>query len=159
MTLHDYNRCVDEHADPLYRFLLRGAGCGEKAKDLVQEAFEKLWMHRREVEPAKAKAYLFRVAYNAMIDAMRRDKRLSGLAEAAPAHHSHQYTDLNEALHRAVELLPADQRAVVLLRDYEGYSYEEIGAITGLNPPQVKAYIYRARLFLRERLGSIDRIV
>jgi len=45
------------------------------------------------------------------------------------------------------------------LRDYEGYSYDEIGDITGLNESQVKVYIYRARIFMKEYIGSLDRVV
>jgi RNA polymerase sigma-70 factor (ECF subfamily) len=45
------------------------------------------------------------------------------------------------------------------LRDYEGYSYEEIGKITGLNESQVKVYIYRARLNLKEYIGSLENVV
>jgi RNA polymerase sigma-70 factor (ECF subfamily) len=46
-----------------------------------------------------------------------------------------------------------------MLRDYEGYSYEEIGKITGLNESQVKVYIYRARLNLKEYIGSLENVV
>jgi len=46
-----------------------------------------------------------------------------------------------------------------MLRDYEGYAYNEIGEITGLNESQVKVYIYRARLFLKKYIGSLDVVV
>jgi len=59
----------------------------------------------------------------------------------------------------AVNKLPEIQRSVVLLRDYEGYSYEEIGKITGLNEAQVKVYIYRARVFLKEYIGSLENVL
>jgi RNA polymerase sigma-70 factor (ECF subfamily) len=45
------------------------------------------------------------------------------------------------------------------LRDYEGYSYEEIGEITGLNESQVKVYIYRARLALKQYIGSLENVL
>jgi DNA-directed RNA polymerase specialized sigma24 family protein len=47
----------------------------------------------------------------------------------------------------------------VMLRDYEGYSYQEIGEITGLNESQVKVYIYRARTFLKNYIGSLDAVI
>jgi RNA polymerase sigma-70 factor (ECF subfamily) len=62
-------------------------------------------------------------------------------------------------LTEALGKLPNIQRSVILLRDYEGYSYEEIGEITGLNESQVKVYIYRARVFLKEYIGSLDTVV
>jgi RNA polymerase sigma-70 factor (ECF subfamily) len=55
--------------------------------------------------------------------------------------------------------LPEIQKSVILLRDYEGYSYEEIGNIAGLNESQVKVYIYRARLFLKEYIGTMERVI
>ena len=69
------------------------------------------------------------------------------------------YSDLNEILHRAVAQLPEAQRMVVMMRDYEGYSYEEIGEITGLNESQVKVYIYRARVFLKNYIGKMEVLV
>ena len=54
--------------------------------------------------------------------------------------------------HVALEKLPAVQRSVILLRDYEGYNYREIGEITGLSEPQVKTYIFRGRVALRNYL-------
>ena len=59
----------------------------------------------------------------------------------------------------ALNLLPEIQKAVITLRDYEGYSYEEIGKITDLNESQVKVYIYRARLFLKQYIGSPERVI
>ena len=50
-------------------------------------------------------------------------------------------------------------RSVILLRDYEGYSYNEIAEITGLNEAQVKVYIYRGRLFLKKYIGSIETVI
>jgi len=66
---------------------------------------------------------------------------------------------LKELLKEAVNRLPEIQKSVILLRDYEGYSYEEIGEITGLNESQVKVYIYRARLFLKEYIGSLENVI
>ena len=48
---------------------------------------------------------------------------------------------------------------MLTLRDFEGYSYAEIGQITGLNESQVKVYIYRARLFLKQYIGSLEVVV
>lgn len=58
-----------------------------------------------------------------------------------------------------MEKLSDIQRSVLLLRDYEGYSYEEIGQITGLNESQVKVYIFRARMFMKNYLVSLDRVI
>ena len=62
-------------------------------------------------------------------------------------------------LEKAIENLPEDQRAVVMLRDYEGYSYKEISEITNLSESQVKVYIYRARVFLKNYIGSMEQVI
>jgi RNA polymerase sigma-70 factor (ECF subfamily) len=59
----------------------------------------------------------------------------------------------------AVDRLPEIQRMVVLLRDYEGYSYQELGELTNLNESQVKVYIYRARVFLKNYIGKMEAVV
>lgn len=70
-----------------------------------------------------------------------------------------QYSDLNEILHSALDRLPEQQRSSVLLRDYEGYSYKEIGDITGLSEAQVKINIYRGRIALRNYIGKIETVL
>lgn len=73
--------------------------------------------------------------------------------------HEKQYSDLKEVLNEALNKLPEVQRSVVMLRDYEGYSYEEIGNIMELNESQVKVYIFRARTFLKNYIGSLDKVI
>ncbi|MFN5219020.1 MAG: RNA polymerase sigma factor, partial [Sphingomonadales bacterium] len=70
-----------------------------------------------------------------------------------------EYKGLKEILAKALETLPDIQRTVILLRDYEGYSYDEIGSITGLNESQVKVYIFRARQTLKSYLGSMEGVI
>ena len=72
--------------------------------------------------------------------------------------HENNYSDLSEILKEAVDRLPHVQRMVVLLRDYEGYNYQEIGELTNLSISQVKVYIYRARVFLKKYIGSIEAV-
>ncbi len=161
MTTSEYNKCVDEHADGLYRFILKNIKDEEEARDVVQDAFEKMWRNKENVEGTKAKSYLFTTGYHTMIDRIRKQKHVSSYTEVneESLFHNGQYTDLKEILNSAINLLPDTQKAVILLRDYEGYSYEEIGKITGLNESQVKVYIYRARLFLKEYIGSPERVI
>jgi RNA polymerase sigma-70 factor (ECF subfamily) len=156
----EYNKCVDKHADGLYRFALKVMNDMDMAKDIVQESFEKLWVNRKTVEISKAKSYLFTVAYHSMIDKKRKYKLLDKYSEMTFDYvHTGQYSDLNELLHRMAERLPDIQRSVLLLRDYEGYSYEEIEKITGLNLTQVKVYIHRARTQMRQYIGRIDSVI
>ncbi|WP_238480344.1 RNA polymerase sigma factor [Mangrovibacterium lignilyticum] len=160
MTVEEYNIAVKQHADGVFRFVLKNIRDEEKARDIVQDSFEKLWIHRSNVSGDKLKAYLYSTAYHRLIDLVRKDRRLSLMDEVRSEDvHFEQYSDLHEILSKAILLLPNDQRSVLLLRDYEGYSYKEIAEITTLNESQVKVYIYRARVFLKNYIGKMDVLV
>lgn len=161
MTPNEYNKCVDKHADSLFRFILKSINNEDKSKDIVQDTFEKLWIKHEAVSYDKAKSYLFTAAYHTMIDNIRKEKRLTNfdsIKEEAYSYNS-QYSDIQQILHEAVNKLSDIQRSVILLRDYEGYSYKEIEEITGLSEAQVKIYIYRARVYLKNYLGSVESII
>jgi len=162
MTVSEYNNCVEQFADNVFRFILKNIKDKEKAKDIVQDTFEKMWVKRHSITNTKAKSYLFTAAHRTMIDLIRREKRKGDFEEVKQeslSHTSGQYSGLQEVLHEALDNLPAAQRSVVLLRDYEGYSYKEIAQVTDLNEAQVKVYIYRARKFLKNYIGSIDMVL
>jgi RNA polymerase sigma-70 factor (ECF subfamily) len=160
MTISEYNSCVDNLSDAIFRFLLKNCRDRDLANDLVQDSFLKLWLKRKEVEYAKSKSYLFTTAYHTMIDFFRKDARKDSFD---PQMHDfgssdNSFSDLKEILEEAVQKLSPIQRSVVMLRDYEGYSYKEIGEITDLKEAQVKVYIYRARLFLKNYLVSPEMV-
>jgi len=161
MTVEEYNKAVDAYADNLYRFVLKNLKDEDMSGDVVQETFEKLWVKLEGVSALKVKTYLFTSAYHTLIDYIRREKRFTGVdpADLSEASHSIHYSDLAEVLERAVDQLPGDQKSVVMLRDYEGYSYREIAVITGLSESQVKVYIYRARIFLKNYIGSMEQVI
>jgi len=96
-----------------------------------------------------------------MIDSIRKEKRqiVTDISEMPVASDHNHYSDLKEILDEGLRRLSEIQRSVILLRDYEGYSYEEIGEITSLNESQVKVYIYRARVFLKNYIGHIERVI
>ena len=76
MTEFEYNECVNNHADGLFRFIVKNLRHEEDARDIVQSSFEKLWKNRDQVEAEKSKSYLFTVGYNQMIDHIRKNKRV-----------------------------------------------------------------------------------
>ncbi len=154
MTVKEYNNAVKEHGDHVYRFIYRSIKDSQRAGDIVQDTYEKLWRCVTEIEYAAVKAWLFTSAYNRMIDVIRKDSRIVNVEtyDDASLYEEESSSDLNEVLHHALERLPAVQRSVILLRDYEGYHYQEIATITGLSEQQVKTYIFRGRVALRNYL-------
>jgi RNA polymerase sigma factor (sigma-70 family) len=161
MTEREYNECVNQYADNVFRFIVKNLRHEEDAKDIVQSAFEKLWRNKDMVENAKCKSYLFTVAYNQMIDHLRKVKRITLKDEfnAEAKVHYQPVNNMKKALQEALNRLNEVQKSLVMLKDYEGYSYEEIGQITGLNEGQVKVYLHRARLALRNYLVSPENVM
>ncbi|MEP6675095.1 MAG: RNA polymerase sigma factor [Ferruginibacter sp.] len=161
MTERDYNQCVNLYSDNVYRFILKNLRHEEDAKDVVQGAFEKLWVNRDQVDNERCKSYLFTVAYHQMIDHIRKNKRIvlreefNEVSKGAEKQRSNSKRILEEALGKLNDL----QRSLVMLKDYEGYSYEEIGQITNLNESQVKVYLHRARLALREYIVRPENVI
>lgn len=161
MTLTEYNSAVDQHADGIYRFAVKHLQDTDRAKDVVQESFARLWEKMDTVEGAKAKSYLFTTAHHLLVDEARKEVRKTRMEER---HANLRWTgqsqpDLKEVLDAALATLPEVQRSVVLLRDLEGYSYEEIGELTQLNITQVKVYIYRGRTALKNYIGSLENVL
>ena len=161
MTTAEFNRCVDQHSDAVYRFILKNIRDEDKASDVVQDSFTKMWEKVKEIPFEKARSYLFTTAYHTLIDTLRRDQHMTTFDDYKHDRDSveNSYSDLKEVLDEAVSRLPSIQRSVLLLRDYEGYSYEEIGGMTGLNESQVKVYIFRARVFLKNYIKSLDIVI
>jgi RNA polymerase sigma-70 factor (ECF subfamily) len=162
MTVAEYNYCVNEFADRVYRFVLKNIRNDDTAKDIVQDSYEKLWIRHDEINFSKARSYLFTTAYHTLIDFTRKQKHRMDveLLNGTEMSGREQYSpDLRENLNWALDRIPEIQKTVILLRDYEGYNYGEIGEITGLNESQVKVYIYRGRLALRRLIGNPEVIV
>ena len=160
MTEKEYNQCVSLYADNVFRFIVKNIRQEEDAKDIVQSAFEKLWRNREIVLNEKSKSFLFTIAYNQMIDHIRKAKRIHLKEELEEEIKVTYQSNLNtkNVLQEALNRLNEIQRSLVMLKDYEGYNYAEIGIITGLNESQVKVYLHRARLTLRNYLGSAENV-
>lgn len=161
MTVREYNRSVEEYSDSVYRFIRANLKDEDRSNDIVQDSYEKLWRNVTTIEYTVVKSWLFSTAYHTMIDVIRKEKRITNLDESCENDFltESQYSDLNEILHLALDRLPEHQKSLVLLRDYEGYSYREIGEITGLNEAQVKINIYRGRLALKSFIGRIEMVI
>jgi len=161
MTVDEYNSAVAEYADNIYRFVLKHLKNVDAARDVVQDTFEKVWLKKENIDGRKVKSYLFTTAYNRLIDVVRKEKyqigeeKIDSIKYADPLKNMDLATILNDAL----EQLSPIQKSVILLRDYEGYDYSEIGAITNLTESQVKVYIFRGRKKLKEILVSVEAVL
>ena len=152
----------------LYRHALRIVGTTADAEDVVQDALFSAWRSIASFQGLSFRAWLFRIATNRALDQLRSRKRRPELpleppqdddvtwAEpAAPGPDLSQLAGDREALalvEAALGSLPAEQRTALLLRDVEGFPYEEIAVITSVEIGTVKSRIHRGRLAVRNAL-------
>ena len=152
----------------LYRHALRIVGTTSDAEDVVQDALFSAWRSIASFQGVSFRAWLFRIATNRALDHLRARKRRPELPleppeddevtwtePAAPGPDLNQLAGDREALalvETALAALPADQRTALLLRDVEGFPYEEIAVITSVEIGTVKSRIHRGRLAVRNAL-------
>ncbi|MEY5043361.1 MAG: hypothetical protein RJA19_588 [Bacteroidota bacterium] len=159
MSPAQFRDLVDAHADGLYRFALAILRDPVTSEDAVQDAFERFWRKRDEVEPSKHKSYLFSTLHNRCIDLLRQRKPTMELTAEHASVDARPNWDIQEQLHHALKRLDARQQSMILLRDYEGYSYVEIAEITGSSLDQVKVNLHRARRAMQQFIGSIENVL
>lgn len=161
MNRKEYNQCAESFSDAVYRFLLKTCHNKALAEDLVQDSYLILWENVGTIAYDKAKAFLFTTAYRKMIDTFRREKKNIDIEniDTSGCILPHQFSDVGEILEAALNKLSPIQKTVVLLRDYEDYSYKEIAEITSLTETQVKVYIFRARHSMKEFIRKPDIII
>jgi RNA polymerase sigma factor (sigma-70 family) len=155
----DYNLIVENWSDALYRFSLNFLKNQEEAKDIVQDVFEKLWLNKDKVEQEKAKSWLFTCAHNAMINFVNKRARTTFMDSNALPDKGETIRfnyESTQVIDHIVGILPPLQKSIILLRDLEGYAYDEIGEILHLSPSQVKVYLFRARMKIKKQLKGLN---
>lgn len=170
-----FERLYQEHVDRIYRYAHRLCGEAESAKDLVQETFLNAYRGLKGFRgEAQLSTWLYTIASRACMRMRRKRKgepehELS-LDEFVPASDGElrlqipidgltpeealQNKQLREALDQAINRLPKKYRMTLVLRDMEGLSAKEVGAIMGANERAVKSRLHRARLFVRKELSD-----
>src|SRR5674476_1681579 len=105
MNVREYNQSVDLYSDNVFRFILKNIRDEERARDIVQDSYEKLWRNAENINSEKVKSYLFTTAYHTMIDVLRKDKRQTYMEDYQIPEdlHNEQYSDLAEILNIAIK--------------------------------------------------------
>lgn len=171
----NFDTLYKDHVDLMYRFAHRLCGEPEAAKDLVQDTFLNAYRGiDRFRGDAQISTWLYTIASRACLRMRRRRKgapeRELSLEEFIPSSDGEfhlqipidgrdpeaalQNKQLREALDAAINRLPKKYKMVLVLRDMEGLSAKEVGAIMGLNERAVKSRLHRARLFVRRELSA-----
>ena len=161
---------VERHQALVIGTVGRMLGSNSDVEDLAQQVFLRVWRSAgRYVPRAKFTTWLLKIARNLVFNEMRRTKRQAQVSiqpdpqgeelpvkdesVQSPAETMLEH-ELQQAIEEAILQLPDTQRMALILRRYEGRSYEEIGEILELSVPAVKSVLFRARTELRGRLAS-----
>lgn len=156
MTSKEYNEAVQSYSGRLYRYVLKFLRDHDDANDIVQDSYMKLWQHRDDVPLEKAKSWLFTTAYRALVNFAKRSGRTQSMeGQEFTEHYTENNFELKELIDRSLNKLPHVQKSIILLRDLEGYNYQEIGDILNLNESQVKVYLFRGRKKMKELLKDL----
>jgi RNA polymerase sigma factor (sigma-70 family) len=161
-TPPSWDDVVREHADRVYRLAYRLTGNQHDAEDLTQETFVRVFRSLASYRPGTFEGWLHRITTNLFLDMVRRRSRIR--MEALPKDSDRlpglgpepeqvfSDTHLDPLLQEALDELPPEFRAAVVLCDVEGLSYEEIGATLGVKLGTVRSRIHRGRAALRNSL-------
>jgi RNA polymerase sigma-70 factor, ECF subfamily len=163
-TMPSWDELVRQHADRVYRLAYRLSGNPQDAEDLTQETFIRVFRSVQNYQPGTFEGWLHRITTNLFLDMVRRRTRIR--MEALPEDYDRVPADdpnpeqlyhdsrLGPDLQAALDSLPPEFRAAVVLCDIEGLSYEEIGATLDVKLGTVRSRIHRGRQALREYLAS-----
>lgn len=150
-----YNQSVHDYSNRVCRFVDKLLMDSVVAKDITQEAYMRLWEKRDSVDFDKVRSWLFTTAYRLSMDHIQRQKRFDREERMPEFWVEPENPDLKRIVNESLALLSEVQRSIVLLKDYEGYSYDEIGEMLNLSEQQVKVYLFRARKKVKEYIGDL----
>ena len=163
-AMPSWDELVRQHADRVYRLAYRLSGNQHDAEDLTQETFIRVFRSVQNYQPGTFEGWLHRITTNLFLDMVRRRGRVR--MESLPDDYDRVPADepnpeqiyhdsrLGPDLQAALDSLPPEFRAAVVLCDIEGLSYEEIGATLGVKLGTVRSRIHRGRQALRDYLAS-----
>ena len=157
--LAEYRQATEQHRQRVYSFAYYSLRAKEDAEDVTQEVFIKLWQHWQKVDHGKLGAWLMRVARNAVIDHVRKQRpaqaNLDHYADVDDqAGRSDEASEIDrqifkDQLQLAIKSLDDPFRSIVVMRDVQGLNYADIQASLSISESQVKVYLHRGRRKLR----------
>ncbi|RME25934.1 MAG: sigma-70 family RNA polymerase sigma factor [Candidatus Zixiibacteriota bacterium] len=162
-----FGQLVRNHQKRLFRFIYGLLGSFDQAEDIVQEAFVRAYGAIKRFRAGEAfYPWLSRIARNLAYNQLARQQKQQSLDQMTEAGFETGATDLgpleqmmndenNRRFYRALQAMPAEYRAVFVLRQFEQMDYAEIASYLKIPPGTVDSRLYRARRFLMEQLGDL----
>ncbi|MCC9203681.1 RNA polymerase sigma factor SigE [Arthrobacter sp. zg-Y769] len=162
-----WEEVVQAHSAKVYRLAYRLTGNKHDAEDLTQEVFVRVFRSLANFQPGTLDGWLHRITTNLFLDQARRRSRIrfDGMTEEASSklpsngpgpERSFEFNNLDVDIARALEELPPDFRAAVVLCDLEGLSYDEVARVLDVKLGTVRSRIHRGRAMLKEKLAHRD---
>jgi len=162
-----FDELVHRYQDRIFNYIVRTLGCREDALELTQDTFVKVFRSLQSYRPdASFRSWIFRIAGNTALDLLRRRRTIGFIsmndcmepADPGLDPESHLLLwERNRQLLTALHRLKPDYRQIIILREYEGMSYDELGVALGLREGTVKSRLARARIALAE-LCTVDDV-
>ncbi len=162
-----WEEVVEAHSAKVYRLAYRLTGNRQDAEDLTQEVFVRVFRSLANFQPGTLDGWLHRITTNLFLDQARRRSRIrfDGMTEETQSRlpsngpgpeRSFEFNNLDVDIARALEELPPDFRAAVVLCDLEGLSYDEVARVLDVKLGTVRSRIHRGRAMLKEKLAHRD---
>lgn len=164
-VMPSWDEVVTNHSAKVFRLAFRLTGNKYDAEDLTQEVFVRVFKSLANFKPGTLDGWLHRITTNLFLDQARRKQRIrfDGLSEDAAARlpgndpgpeRTFEFNNLDLDIAAALEALPPDFRAAVVLCDMEGLSYDEVAHALNIKLGTVRSRIHRGRAMLRESLAD-----
>lgn len=168
-ALKKFEDIVNKYQKSIINFQYRFTGDRFEAENLAQETFIKAYLNFETIKnPDKIKSWLFSVARNVVIDFFRKNKNreiafgneiIENFVETASSANLNSLVEIDEIskeLNKCVDQLSAQDRMLIKLLYFEGFSYKEIGQLMKINPNTLKSRLHRARAILLEAIQAND---
>ena len=166
MDANEFKRRLLPCYQKLYRVAFRLMGNVQDAEDMVQETFLRVWKKREELPPdiKSIEAYCIAITRNLCLDALKapqiekehRPMEELNMPQAGSLMHEVEMKDEASIIKRIIEALPDGQQQIVMMRDVDDCSYEEIEQATGLSAINIRVQLSRARKKIREQFNAIN---
>lgn len=154
-----FRMLYERYNKKVYRFCLKMLGDEENARDAFQETFISIYEHRKDFKGNNFSAWLFTIARHNCLNIIRKRRESEIFNEEFHSIEEKVSSDvgLQDYIQKALNILPDALREAIILREYEGYSYQEIADITGIELSLAKVRVFRARTTLRKLLSPLQQ--
>ena len=156
--LAQYQQAITNYRQRVFSFAYYSLRAREDAEDITQDVFIRLWQHWQKIDHERLGSWLMRVAHNAVIDHVRRNRNERNRVDLAVGLENFtsvedpelESEEFKQTLEAAIGSLQDPHRSILIMRDVQGLSYQEIEQSLNLSQSQVKVYLHRARRQLRQ---------